>query len=118
METALFEGKTCRLCAEPTNNPVAIYSEEGAASQLAKTINLYLPVQVSESDSLPLYLCYKCATTVVSWHELANTCLEAQEKLLELNSLTIFSNEHISASSEPTVSIKEDDNGSEIDNTE
>lgn len=40
--------------------------------------------QVAETDSLPQQMCYQCASTLIAWHDLVISCLEADKKLREL----------------------------------
>lgn len=40
--------------------------------------------QVTETDSLPQHMCYQCASTLIAWHDLVISCLEADKKLREL----------------------------------
>jgi Zinc-finger associated domain (zf-AD). len=40
--------------------------------------------QVTETDSLPQQMCYQCASTLIAWHDLVISCLEADKKLREL----------------------------------
>lgn len=37
--------------------------------------------KVSSTDSLPLQLCYQCASTLIAWDSMISTCLEADKKL-------------------------------------
>jgi len=39
---------------------------------------------VAETDSLPQQMCYQCASTLIAWHDLVISCLEADKKLREL----------------------------------
>lgn len=40
--------------------------------------------QVTETDSLPQQMCYQCASTLIAWHDLVISCVEADKKLREL----------------------------------
>lgn len=71
----------CRLCANPNEKVIGIYSEEGVSNDLANKMNLYLPVKVSESDTLPLQCCWGCASTVLAWHDLVLASVEADRRL-------------------------------------
>lgn len=42
------------------------------------------PPQVTETDSLPQQMCYQCASTLIAWHDLVISCVEADKKLREL----------------------------------
>lgn len=74
----------CRLCANRSDNLISVYSEEGISNDLSTKMNLYLPVKVSESDSLPLQCCFQCASTVLTWHELVVASVEADRRLKDL----------------------------------
>ncbi|KAF5294031.1 hypothetical protein FQR65_LT10936 [Abscondita terminalis] len=76
----------CRLCANPNERIIGIYSEEGISNELATKMNTYLPIKVSESDSLPLQCCWNCASTVLAWHELVVASVEADQRLREVQS--------------------------------
>lgn len=71
----------CRLCANQSTRVIGIYSEEGSTNDLANKMNTYLPVKVSETDTLPLNCCWNCASTVLAWHELYTTSIEADKRL-------------------------------------
>lgn len=74
----------CRLCANRSDNLISVYSEEGISNDLSTKMNLYLPVKVSETDTLPLQCCFQCASTVLTWHELVVASVEADRRLREL----------------------------------
>lgn len=46
---------------------------------------VYLKLQVSPEDALPLSLCYNCASTLLSWYEIVTNCLDAEQRLLEIH---------------------------------
>lgn len=71
----------CRLCANQNDKLIGIYSEDGINNELAIKMNMYLPVKVNETDDLPLQCCWQCASTVLAWHELVVTSLEADRRL-------------------------------------
>lgn len=71
----------CRLCANHNEKVIGIYSEEGISNDLPNKMNLYLPVKVSESDTLPLQCCWGCASTVLAWHDLVVASIEADRRL-------------------------------------
>lgn len=71
----------CRLCANQNDKLIGIYSEDGVNNELATKMNMYLPIKVKESDDLPLQCCWQCASTVLAWHELVVTSLEADRRL-------------------------------------
>ncbi|KAI4467876.1 orotate phosphoribosyltransferase [Holotrichia oblita] len=78
----------CRLCASQSDRIIAIYSEEGVTHELAVKMNTYLPVKVSQDDTLPLQCCWNCASTVLAWHELVVGSVEADRRLRELQVIT------------------------------
>lgn len=47
VDNAVITGFICRLCSEMSRTVIHIYGEEGARMQLAKKINEYLPISVS-----------------------------------------------------------------------
>lgn len=71
----------CRLCANQNDKLIGIYSEDGINNELAIKMNMYLPIKVTETDDLPLQCCWQCASTVLAWHELVVTSLEADRRL-------------------------------------
>ncbi|CAG9764982.1 unnamed protein product [Ceutorhynchus assimilis] len=71
----------CRICANQSDKLIGIYTEDGLSNDLAEKINIYLPVHVEETDILPLQCCWQCASTVLAWHELILTSLEADRRL-------------------------------------
>lgn len=88
----------CRLCANSSTRAIGIYSEEGISNDLAGKMNLYLPIKVSDTDSLPLHCCWRCASTVLAWHELVVASVEADRR---------FKNEFILSSVEDACDLKE-----------
>lgn len=74
----------CRLCANPSDRFVGIFAEEGVAHGLSAKINLHLPIKVADGDSLPLQCCWTCASTVLAWHELVVSCVEADRRLRDV----------------------------------
>ena len=74
----------CRLCATRGEKLVGIYSEEGIAHDLATKLNSYLPVKITETDTLPLHCCSNCISGILAWHELVLSCIEADHKLRKL----------------------------------
>lgn len=71
----------CRLCANQNEKLIGIYSEDGINNDLSGKMNLYLPIKVSETDNLPLQCCWQCASTVLAWHDLVITSVEADRRL-------------------------------------
>ncbi|XP_077275208.1 uncharacterized protein LOC143904411 isoform X4 [Temnothorax americanus] len=74
----------CRICANASNHVIPIFEGDGAEHDLSSKIIKYLPIHVSESDTLPLQLCENCANILIAWHELHERCLSAEIKLLEM----------------------------------
>ncbi|XP_018563325.1 zinc finger protein 484-like isoform X2 [Anoplophora glabripennis] len=71
----------CRLCANQNDKLIGIYSEDGINNDLANKMNMYLPIKVNETDDLPLQCCWQCASTVLAWHDLVITSVEADRRL-------------------------------------
>ena len=74
-------GLLCRLCATPVTDPVYIFSENGKDMELAAKINICLPITVKRTDPLPKQLCTECRTKLDGYHEFAEVCVQAEEKL-------------------------------------
>lgn len=74
----------CRICGNESDKNISIYGPDGQSNDLALKINTYLPVKISEDDTLPLNCCYTCTSTVLTWHELVVHSVEADRKLREL----------------------------------
>ncbi|XP_024882148.1 gastrula zinc finger protein XlCGF57.1-like isoform X2 [Temnothorax curvispinosus] len=74
----------CRICANASNHMIPIFEGDGAEHDLSSKIIKYLPIHVSESDTLPLQLCENCANILIAWHELREGCLSAEIKLLQM----------------------------------
>ncbi|XP_015439792.1 PREDICTED: zinc finger and SCAN domain-containing protein 2-like [Dufourea novaeangliae] len=74
----------CRVCANTNDHVIPIFEEEGLQHDLCSKIHKYLPIHLSEADTLPLQLCYHCAATLLAWHELLEGCLNAERRLLEM----------------------------------
>ncbi|XP_074104360.1 uncharacterized protein LOC141530879 isoform X2 [Cotesia typhae] len=72
----------CRVCANTNNHMVPIFEDEGLQHDLINKISRYLPINVTKNDTLPLQLCYNCASTLIAWHDLLEGCLDAEQKLL------------------------------------
>ncbi|XP_028048104.2 zinc finger protein 502 isoform X6 [Monomorium pharaonis] len=81
---ALAWMRLCRICANSSDHMIPIYEGVGVQHDLSSKILKYLPIHVSESDTLPLQLCNRCANVLMAWHELSEGCLSAERKLLEL----------------------------------
>nr|XP_031833470.1 zinc finger protein 37-like isoform X6 [Nomia melanderi] len=74
----------CRICANTNDHLIPIFEGEGLQHDLSNKIHKYLPIHISETDVLPLQLCYHCAATLLAWHELLEGCLTAERRLLEM----------------------------------
>ncbi|XP_076762717.1 uncharacterized protein LOC143430276 isoform X3 [Xylocopa sonorina] len=74
----------CRVCANTSDHLIPIFEGEGLQHDLCNKIHKYLPLHISENDTLPLQLCYHCAATLLAWHELLEGCLNAERRLLEM----------------------------------
>lgn len=84
-ETKMFPlDAICRLCANQSDRVIGIYSEEGITHELADKMNTYLPIKVTEDDTLPLQCCWSCASTILAWHELVIGSVKADGRLREL----------------------------------
>ncbi|XP_020706545.2 zinc finger protein ZFP2-like isoform X5 [Athalia rosae] len=74
----------CRVCANSSDHLIPIFEGEGLEHDLSSKIHRYLPIQVSREDSLPSHLCYHCASTLLAWHELTESCIDAEQRLLKM----------------------------------
>ncbi|XP_078035977.1 uncharacterized protein LOC144469489 isoform X1 [Augochlora pura] len=90
-ETAITENgehiswsNLCRVCANTNDHLIPIFEGEGLEHDLCSKIHKYLPIHISETDVLPLQLCYHCAATILAWHELLEGCLTAERRLLTM----------------------------------
>ncbi|KAH0544046.1 zinc finger protein 3-like isoform X1 [Cotesia glomerata] len=72
----------CRVCANTNNHMVPIFGDESLQHDLINKISRYLPINITKNDTLPLQLCYNCASTLIAWHDLLEGCLDAEQKLL------------------------------------
>ncbi|KAE8750752.1 hypothetical protein FOCC_FOCC002462 [Frankliniella occidentalis] len=77
----IHPGLLCRLCANTVSDPVYIFSENGKDLELAAKINICLPVTVKRTDPLPKQLCVDCKSKLDEYHEFAEVCVQAEEKL-------------------------------------
>lgn len=81
----------CRLCAASVDDDVVyIFSSAGNNLNLPEKINRNLPVKVRITDPLPKQLCTGCANKVNMFDDFAETCLEAEGKLITLMKLMHF----------------------------
>lgn len=74
----------CRVCANTSDHLIPVFEGEGLQHDLCNKIHKYLPIHISEDDTLPLQLCYHCAATLLAWHELLEGCLNAERRLLDM----------------------------------
>ncbi|XP_069673073.1 retinol dehydrogenase 13-like isoform X25 [Periplaneta americana] len=77
-------GQLCRVCANPNDYLIPIFDGEGLEHELSMKIQKHLPIKVTETDTLPQHMCYQCASTLIAWHDLVISCVEADKKLREL----------------------------------
>lgn len=78
-------GELCRLCANTDNQFIPIFQGEGLEHNLSLKIERHLPIiKVTETDKLPLQICYQCASTLISWHNLYESCRVADKRLREI----------------------------------
>ncbi|GLG97754.1 Krueppel homolog 1 [Gryllus bimaculatus] len=80
----------CRLCASHISDVVYIFNDTGQEQQIAKKINSCLPITVKSTDPLPKQLCMSCVAKLNLCHEFAESCIEAENKLLRLNRRKCF----------------------------
>ncbi|XP_049704776.2 zinc finger protein 84 isoform X2 [Helicoverpa armigera] len=71
----------CRICATITEFVIPIFSGEGLQNNLADKIHKHLPIKVCATDTLPVVVCYQCASTLLAWHELVQCCVQADAAL-------------------------------------
>uniref|UniRef100_A0A1B6DME8 Zinc finger protein 865 n=1 Tax=Clastoptera arizonana TaxID=38151 RepID=A0A1B6DME8_9HEMI len=72
--------KLCRICANSSEYLIPIFEGEGMENDLDLKIKKHLPIQVSKDDSLPICVCYQCASTLIAWSELTVKCIEANKR--------------------------------------
>ncbi|XP_014616592.1 PREDICTED: zinc finger protein 470-like [Polistes canadensis] len=76
--------RLCRTCAKVYDHFVPIFEGEGMEYSICDKIHRYLPIHISENDTLPLNLCYHCAAMLLTWHGFIERCMNAERKLLEI----------------------------------
>lgn len=84
VDNAIITGFICRLCSKMNKLVIHIYGEEGNRMQLAKKINMYLPINVNVDDPLPKTVCLTCIERLHVQHELVKKFKKTQLQLLEL----------------------------------
>ncbi|XP_046987326.1 zinc finger protein 585A-like [Schistocerca americana] len=71
----------CRFCAKNNSCMMPIFRGQGLTDDLPSKIKAYVPVEVSEDDTLPLQICSPCVQCLTMWHEFITGCLKADENL-------------------------------------
>ncbi|XP_049811638.1 zinc finger protein 41-like isoform X2 [Schistocerca nitens] len=71
----------CRFCAKKNSCMMPIFRGQGLTDDLPSKIKAYVPVEVSEDDTLPLQICSPCVQCLTMWHEFITGCLKADENL-------------------------------------
>ncbi|KAI5702089.1 hypothetical protein M8J75_016483 [Diaphorina citri] len=71
----------CRLCATYQTAKIDIFSDNGKKRKLKEKIHSCLPLQISETDNLPRYLCFKCVFNLDNFYTFRRSCVEAVNML-------------------------------------
>lgn len=71
----------CRLCTSSEGTKMHIFREEGRKRQLPTKIQICLPVQVCEDDSLPKIICSQCVEKLESFYDFRESCVNAETML-------------------------------------
>ncbi|KAL1445864.1 hypothetical protein WDU94_003537, partial [Cyamophila willieti] len=71
----------CRLCATYQTAKIDIFSDNGKKRKLKEKIHSCLPLQISETDNLPRYLCFKCVFNLDNFYTFRKSCVEAVNML-------------------------------------
>ncbi|KAF4520584.1 hypothetical protein B566_EDAN005995 [Ephemera danica] len=71
----------CRLCTSSEGTKMHIFREEGRRRQLPTKIQICLPLQVCEDDSLPKIICSHCVEKLESFYEFRESCINAEAML-------------------------------------
>ncbi|XP_059482193.1 zinc finger protein 853-like isoform X2 [Neocloeon triangulifer] len=71
----------CRLCTSSEGVKVHIFREEGRRRQLPTKIQICLPLQIHEEDSLPKIICSTCVDKIESFYEFRESCINAEAML-------------------------------------
>ncbi|XP_066997547.2 uncharacterized protein [Anabrus simplex] len=71
----------CRLCTSSEGTKMHIFREEGRRRQLPTKIQICLPVQVCEDDSLPKIICNHCVEKLESFYDFRESCVNAESML-------------------------------------
>ncbi|KAL1131115.1 hypothetical protein AAG570_012352 [Ranatra chinensis] len=70
-----------RLCTSSEGSKMHIFREEGKRRQLSSKIQLCLPLQVNEEDSLPKIVCNDCVDKLESFFDFRSSCVNAEAML-------------------------------------
>ncbi|XP_054275935.1 zinc finger protein 629-like isoform X2 [Macrosteles quadrilineatus] len=71
----------CRLCVSSEGAKMHIFREEGRRRQLPSKIQMCLPLQVQEDDSLPKIICNQCVEKLESFFDFRKSCVNAEAML-------------------------------------
>lgn len=71
----------CRLCTSSEGTKMHIFREEGRRRQLPTKIQICLPLQVCEDDSLPKIICNHCVDKLESFYDFRESCVNAEAML-------------------------------------
>ncbi|PSN57339.1 hypothetical protein C0J52_02102 [Blattella germanica] len=71
----------CRLCTSSEGTKMHIFREEGRRRQLPTKIQICLPLQVCEDDSLPKIICSHCVDKLESFYDFRESCVNAEAML-------------------------------------
>uniref|UniRef100_A0A1B6C732 Protein krueppel n=1 Tax=Clastoptera arizonana TaxID=38151 RepID=A0A1B6C732_9HEMI len=71
----------CRLCTSSEGTKIHIFREEGRRRQLPTKIQICLPLQVREDDSLPKIICNHCVDKLESFNDFRESCVNAEAML-------------------------------------
>ncbi|KAJ8674339.1 hypothetical protein QAD02_005601 [Eretmocerus hayati] len=74
----------CRICGGGSDRYIHVFDDEGLQHDLRGKIHRHLPLKVSEGDSLPLQICYNCATTLLAFDDMHKNCLNTQTRLRDI----------------------------------
>nr|CAI5826219.1 unnamed protein product [Callosobruchus analis] len=84
----------CRICGNKSDKMIGIFSDDGVHNELARKINMYLPIKVTKADHPPLQCCWHCASVVLAWHELVLVSAEVDQRLKSVILLTMNETEY------------------------
>ncbi|XP_059468849.1 zinc finger protein 180-like [Neocloeon triangulifer] len=83
----------CRLCTSSEGTKVHIFREEGQRKQLLTKIQICLPLQILEGDSLPNIVCADCVERLESFYDFREACINAEAMLESYYSSLKFNEE-------------------------